>query len=260
MAFVDYGAPVDIALIIPARYQSSRLPGKPLLDLAGVPMIVRTYQQCIKAIAPKDVAVAIDDERIAATLRSYGIPYLMTSKDCLTGTDRLLEASRMFPADYYINVQGDEPLFNPADITTLIRAISRFPGMVLNGYCAITSEQDFRSSSVPKVVMRPDGRLLYMSRAAIPTTKGMEFRRSYRQVCAYAFPKIALEVFGTQPTKTPLEAVEDIEILRLLELGWEVQMIEMIGGNLPIDNPSDIHQVLAALQQIEEADVKRAAE
>ena len=247
---------MDIALIIPARYQSSRLPGKPLLELAGVPMIVRTYRQCLKAMAAKEVFVATDDERIAEVLKSHGIPYLMTSKNCLTGTDRLFEASQLLPADYYINIQGDEPLFNPADITTLIQTIPRFPGMVLNGYCPITTEQEFRSSSTPKVVTRLDGRLLYMSRAAIPTSKELKFQQAHRQVCAYAFPKKALEAFGTQAIKTPLEGAEDIEILRFLELGWDVQMIEMIGGVLPIDGPGDIPDVLAAIRLIEGASVE----
>jgi len=241
-------APMKLSLIIPARYESSRLPGKPLLDLDGVPMIVRTYRRCLMAMPVEDVVVAVDDERIASVLETYRVPFLMTSQDCLTGTDRLVEASRSIPADYYINVQGDEPLFHPGDITSMVEAISRFPDRVLNGYCPITSEAAFRSPSVPKVVFRPGGRLLYMSRAAIPTGKNLDFRQAYRQVCAYVFPRRALELFGANPVKTPLEAIEDIEILRFLELGLEVQMIALEGGTLPIDSPSDIPAVLAAIR------------
>ncbi len=231
---------MKFVVIIPARYQSSRLPGKPLVNICGVPMVVRTYRQCVKALPPEMVYVATDDERIAAVCREYGIQCLMTSADCLTGTDRIAEASGMVDADCYINVQGDEPIFNPDDIGNLMATAKMHPQEILNGYCLITSEDLFRSSSIPKVVMRPDGRLLYMSRAPIPTNKNYGFNDAWRQVCAYAFPGKALQAFSVARTKTPLEQIEDIEILRFLELGWDVRMIPMSDDSVAVDNPEDI--------------------
>jgi 3-deoxy-manno-octulosonate cytidylyltransferase (CMP-KDO synthetase) len=238
---------VNYCVIIPARYQSSRLPGKPLIDLCGLPMIVRTYQQCIKACPPEKVYVATDDERIREVCELNGIQVIMTSSECLTGTDRIAECSRYIDAEVFINVQGDEPLFNPKDIKVLISNAKKYPGEILNGYCEITEEIFFRSGSIPKVVFRPDGRLLFMSRAAIPSNKEHGFEKSWRQVCAYAFPREALKSFSSVPGKTTLEGIEDIEILRFLELGWEVRMIELSNDSVAVDNPEDIQRIEAAI-------------
>lgn len=239
---------MNYCVIIPARYQSSRLPGKPLVDLCGLPMIVRTYQQCIKACSPEKVYVATDDKRIREVCESNKIQVIMTSSDCLTGTDRIAECAKYIDADIYINVQGDEPLFNPNDLELLISSIEKYPGEVLNGFCKIKNEHLFRSGSIPKVVFRPDGRLLYMSRAPIPSNKEQGFEKAWRQVCAYAFPKQALEDFSSVTEKTKLESMEDIEILRFLELGWEVRMIELSSDSIAVDTPEDIQRVEAAIR------------
>jgi 3-deoxy-manno-octulosonate cytidylyltransferase (CMP-KDO synthetase) len=238
------------AVVIPARHQSSRLPGKPLVSLCGVPMIVRTYRQCIKAASPDRVFVATDDERIRSVCETAGIRVVMTASDCLTGTDRVAEAARGIAADTYINVQGDEPVFNPDDLRALIDAAAAHPGEIINGYCPIAREEMFRSSSTPKVVMRPDGRLLYISRAPVPTNKAHSFAKAWRQVCAYAFPRQALEVFASVSAKTELEAIEDIEILRFLELGWEVRMILMSDFSVPVDNPADVERAEAVIRSL----------
>jgi 3-deoxy-manno-octulosonate cytidylyltransferase (CMP-KDO synthetase) len=227
-------------VVIPARYQSSRFPGKPLVSLCGVPMIVRTYRQCIQAAPQELVYVATDNAEIKKVCEAAGIQVLTTSSDCLTGTDRVAEVACQIEADTYINVQGDEPVFNPDDLRLLIETAAKHPDDVLNGYCAISEEAMFRSGNTPKAVMRPDGRLLYMSRAAIPTSKTHTFTQSWRQVCAYAFPRNALAAFASAPGKTPLEAIEDIEILRFLELGWEVRMLPMSDTSIAVDTPEDV--------------------
>jgi 3-deoxy-manno-octulosonate cytidylyltransferase (CMP-KDO synthetase) len=168
---------------------------------------------------------------------------VMTSADCLTGTDRVAEVARHIHANTYINVQGDEPLFNPADLSALIGVAMENPSDVVNGYCPIFEEAAFRSPSVPKVVIRPDGRLLYMSRGAIPTDKKLGFAKAWRQVCAYAFPRAALESFSACTEKTALEEIEDIEILRFLELGWEVKMVQMSEASVAVDHPEDVEAV-----------------
>lgn len=236
------------AIIIPARYESSRLPGKPLIDLDGLPMVVRTYRQCEKACPADRIYVATDDPRIEAVCHAYGIQSIRTSSECLTGTDRVAECARTLDADVFINVQGDEPVFNPKDISRMIKAISQYPGEVLNGVCEIHDEAQFRCGSTPKAVMRNDGRLLYMSRAAIPTNKWHGFSKAWRQVCTYAFPRAALEAFRAQPIKMPLEQIEDIEILRFLELGFEVRMIPLSEDSIAVDLPDDVAKVLVAIK------------
>lgn len=237
-------------VVIPARYQSSRLPGKPLTPLCGVPMLVRTWRQCVKAVPPEQVYVATEDARIEALCREHGIQHVMTPADCLTGTDRIAAAMRAIPADCYINVQGDEPAFNPDDLHNLIEAAKAQPDAVINGYCPIDDEAQFRSGTIPKVVLRPDGRLLYMSRAAIPTSKAHGFVQGWRQVCAYAFPAAALAAFAACREKTPLEAIEDIEILRFLELGYEVQMLPMGSDSVAVDTPEDIVRAEARIREL----------
>ena len=240
---------LNYVVIIPARYGSSRLEGKPLVNLCGVPMIVRTYLQCIKACPPEKVFVACDDERIKTVCELHDIQVLMTSSDCLTGTDRVAECAQQLDADVYINGQGDEPVFNPEDLDIFINTAQKFPTDVLNGVCKINDEALFRSGTIPKAVMRADGRLLYMSRAGIPTNKKHEFITSWRQVCVYAFPKKSLEAFKAQKVKTPLEQIEDIEILRFLELGWEVRMVPLSTQSVAVDTPEDIVKVEQVIQQ-----------
>ena len=128
---------MSFIVVIPARYQSGRLPGKPLVSLSGVPMIVRTYRQCIKVVPAERVYVATDDERIKSMCEASGIRVILTSRDCLTGTDRVAEVARQIDVDTYINVQGDEPVFNPDDLQRLLEAAVARPQDVINGYCAI---------------------------------------------------------------------------------------------------------------------------
>lgn len=239
---------MEYCVIIPARYQSSRLPGKPLIDLAGLPMVIRTYNQCIKACPAEKVYVATDDIRIEEVCNSYGIQVIMTSTECMTGTDRIAECTKYIEADVYINVQGDEPLFNPEDLKEIIKASSKYPEEVLNGFCEIESEASYKSVSTPKVVCRPDGRLLYMSRAAIPSNKALKFEKAWRQVCVYSFPKKALMEFNSNKEKSQLESIEDIEILRFLELGWEVRMLKLSNSSIAVDTPEDVVLVEEAIK------------
>ncbi len=238
----------DFVVMIPARYESTRLPGKPLIPLCGVPMVVRTWQRCIEAVAPELVYVVTDDERIRQVCEAHGIQVLMTGSHCLTGTDRLAEAAKQVGARVYINVQGDEPVFNPDDLHALVEAVHANPDLILNGVCPISDEAQYRGRSVPKVVMRPDGRLLYMSRAPIPASKRDHFVTAWRQVCAYAFPREALAAFAACPGKTRLEEIEDIEILRFLELGWDVRMIPMSDFSVAVDNEEDVVVAEAAIR------------
>lgn len=238
----------EYIVVIPARLKSSRLPGKPLIDILGTSMIKRTYDQCVKAVDRDLVYVATDSEEISSHCQDHGIQVLMTSSAALTGTDRVCEAARMVKARYYINVQGDEPVFNPADLVKIVEAVKSSENIIYNGYASIRTQKDFYSLSIPKVVLKPDGDLLYMSRSPIPGNKEGTFSRGLKQVCLYAFPSEALERFS-QSGKTPMEAEEDIEILRFLELGFEVKMIELSSQSISVDVPEDVARVERYLRE-----------
>tara|TARA_B100001142_G_scaffold141577_1_gene142807 strand:+ start:8709 stop:9458 length:750 start_codon:yes stop_codon:yes gene_type:complete len=239
---------LDCKIIIPARYQSSRFEGKPLAPILGIPMIKRVWTQCIKAINEENVYVATDSNRINDFCSTEGIRSIMTSEACLTGTDRVFEASQVIDADLYINVQGDEPLIDPLDIRKVITESMKNPNEIINAMAEISDESDFRSSGVPKVICDTKGNLLYMSRASIPTNKNNDYVKAYKQVCIYAFPKHALKSFASNTEKTPIESIEDIEILRFLEMGIKVKMIEVSQSSIAVDYPEDILKVENALR------------
>lgn len=235
-------------VVIPARYQSTRLPGKPLVDIAGKPMIQRVYEQCTRAVDADLVFVATDDDRIRLACEAFGANVVMTSSQCLTGTDRVAEVSRKIDARYYINVQGDEPLFNPADLELLIDELNFEVEEIVMGYCSIHSKIDFESCAIPKMIFSEKNQLLYMSRSPIPGNKKGEFTRAWRQVCAYAFPKTSLEVFSSCGSKTPIEEIEDLEMLRFLEKGVSIKVIEMSSESIAVDHPEDIEKVIKRLK------------
>lgn len=236
-------------VVIPARFASSRFPGKPLVEIAGKTLLQRVHERVLPVVGRERVLIATDDERIRRHCEASDMNVVMTSSACLTGTDRVAEVARHVEADVYINVQGDEPLIEPADVQAVIDAAQQLPDRVINAMCPIVEEADFRSRTVPKVVAAPDGRLLYMSRAPIPGTKGDAFVSAHKQVCIYAFPLGSLAAFAAQSAKSPLEEIEDIEILRFLEMGIGVHMVTVSGSSVAVDVPEDVDRVLAVLAQ-----------
>lgn len=235
-------------VVIPARLKSTRLPEKPLIDLMGQSMIQRTYNQCLKAIDKSLLYVATDSNKIFEHCSQLGMNVVMTSDNCLTGTDRVAEFAQIIDAEYYINVQGDEPLINPEDIKLMIKAIDTYEGEIINGFAPIDNEEDYQSRSVPKLVFREDKRLMYMSRSPIPGNKKNAFLKAYRQICIYGFPKKSLQLFASRKLKTVFEDIEDIEILRFVEMGEEVRMIEMSDESIAVDNPEDVLKVIKRLK------------
>ena len=229
-------------VVIPARYKSKRLPGKPLANIGGLPMIIRTYNQCAKVVNKDKIVVATDNLKIKNVCDEYNIKSIITSNKCLTGTDRVAEVAKKIKCNFYINVQGDEPFFNPNDLKMLIKEAKKKPKEVINGYTEIKDRKLFFSSSIPKVVFDKKGYLLYMSRGPIPSNKALEFKKSWRQVCAYSFPRKALFDFANSKNKTPIESLEDIEILRFLEKGYKVKMIKMSNKSLAVDNSEDLEK------------------
>lgn len=227
-------------IIIPARLGSTRLPGKPLIILKGIPIIQRTYQRCIKVLPKNDVYVATDSKKIKDFCLKNSMNYIMTSKSCLTGTDRIGEASKKINSEFYMNIQGDEPFFSVKDIKKLINISKKFPKLVLNGFTEIKNKKQYFSRNVPKVVFGKNNELLYMSRSPIPGNKKNKFTKAWRQVCGYIIPKKKLMKFYSFKKKSNLENLEDIEILRFIEMGEKVKMIKLSGSSLSIDTPDDL--------------------
>lgn len=242
---------MKVCIIIPARYQSTRFPGKPLALLLGKPMILWVAELCAKAIGKGHVYVATDNQRIANTVENAGFKALITSSSSLTGTDRIAEASQLIDYDIYINVQGDEPLVNPQDILRCINIKKNYPDFVINGFCWIGDNENPESVNIPKVIMSEKDIMIYMSRNLLPGFKSAKNRpKKYaKQVCIYAFNKNQLNEFTNLGKKSILEESEDIEILRFLELDTKVLMFECSSGSLAVDIPEDISMVESSLLQ-----------
>jgi len=241
----------DAVAVIPARFASTRYPGKPLVPLLGRPMLLWVADICAEALGGEHVVVATDDERIRAVAAGAGLRVEMTSERALTGTDRIAEIADRLGTDVILNVQGDEPLLDPNDLLRIAAAKRAEPDAVINGYHPLGSDEDPADPNLPKVVIDRDERLLYMSRCAVPGTKsgGPDPSTTYlKQVCIYGFSPDDLRVFAGAGGKGPLEAAEDIEILRFLELGRTVRMVRTSTASLAVDAPKDVAGVEAALR------------
>jgi len=237
----------DYLVVIPARYESTRFPGKPLVEICGKSMIHRVWEKCVQSLSREQVLVATDDERIINHCTENNMNAVLTSKNCLTGTDRIYEVSKTIKSKIYINVQGDEPLISPEDIIKIINTSKNAPKAIINGMCSIKNQEDHKNPNIPKVVVDQNSNLLYISRGAIPINKKLEFIEAKKQVCIYAFPYDALHKYGSVAEKTPLEKIEDIEILRFLEMGITVKMVEVSDSSIAVDIPEDLDKVIAAI-------------
>ena len=238
-------------IMIPARYGSSRYPGKPLVPLLGKPMILWVAELSCGAVGNQNVYVATEDSRIAEVVEEAGFQAVMTTDDALTGTDRLAQAVDQVDADIYINVQGDEALVDPADILKVRDAKLAHMEDIINGFSWVGDSEDPRSVNVPKVITNECDELVYMSRLALPGFKDAKCapKRYKKQVCIYAFNRDELTAFRGFGRKSELEFSEDIEILRFLELGKTVRMVETQPGSLAVDVPEDVEKVEAALRR-----------
>ena len=238
----------DFLIVIPARYKSKRLPGKPLIDIKGLPMIVRTYNQCKKVVNSSKILVATDHKKIFKLCKKNNINVMMTSSKCLTGTDRVAEASTKIKSKIYINVQGDEPTINPKDIKSVIKAKIKNPNHVICGYDKLNKLDNVSSSFLPKVVVNSKKELIYISRAVVPASKKpnkdgtlIDKRINYyKQVCIYAFNANELKKFHSKNKKSDTENIEDIEILRFFDLDVKVKMVRLNSNSVAVDTISDV--------------------
>ena len=234
------------SVVIPARYKSTRFPGKPIIDIKGIPMIIRVAQAAERAVGKENVYIATEDERISNVVDSYNYKVILTSDSCLTGTDRVAEASLELDSDIIVNVQGDEPMVNPDTILRVIEEKKKFPSSIITSISRFNSNKEFKNRNIVKFVFDNEKNLLYASRSGIPGNKNDEFMYGYSHVAVYAFSKKELESFykwGIENGKTELEWVEDIEILRFLEMNHNVKIIEVSDVGWSVDMPSDVEKV-----------------
>ena len=236
-------------IIIPARYKSTRFPGKPLTPIHGKPMILWVAELCAEVLPSECVYIATEDFQIKEVVEKAGFNVVMTSNKCTTGTDRIAEVATQIEADIYVNVQGDEPLLNPADILSIIEVKKQYPNEVINGYSKIGDNEDPESVNIPKVIFNENQQMVYISRNLLPGSKTKEFvpPNYYKQVCIYAFSKKELFDFVDFGRKGTVEFYEDIEILRFLDIGSKIRVVETKGSSLAVDIPEDVKRVEEAI-------------
>ena len=237
------GTNSNFIVVIPARFGSKRLPGKPLKKILGIPMVIRTSLQCLKVVKRSQLIVATDDRRIQKCCKKYSINSILTSKNCKTGTDRVAEVAKKIKVKNYINVQGDEPIFNPIDLKNMIKQAKKNRNKILLGYTKIENKINIGNKNIPKVVFDKNENLLYASRNPIPFVNLNKSCKSWRQVLVYSFPRVEVLKFYNMRKKTFLEEKEDIEILRFLEIGSQVKLVKMTNKSYPVDTMKDLHQV-----------------
>ena len=243
---------MKIIIVIPARYGSSRYAGKPLIKLLNKPMIQWVAELSARVVGKESVYIATDDNQIQKAVTQEGYNVVMTSENCLTGTDRLAEVAKKIEADIYINVQGDEPLVNPIDIQKVIDLKKQYPNDVINGYTTMEKDEDPQSLNKPKIIFTEDKRMVYISRQPLPGFKDPKYisKVYYKQVCIYAFNREELLAFGNFGRKSKLEESEDIEIIRFLEWGKTIRLVETQSGSLAVDVPEDVEKVEAILKKV----------
>lgn len=233
------------AIIIPARYASSRLPGKPLLRATGKYLIQHVYEQALQARCAADVVVATDDQQILSAVRSFGGRALMTCADHASGTDRVAEAAAQLDADLIVNLQGDEPLVNPDSLDYVAELLERNRQADMATLAVpLSSAEQWRNPNCVKVVIGDCGQALYFSRSPIPHVRDGEpdFRcqpfQFFQHLGLYAYRRQFLLQLATLPP-SPLEEIEKLEQLRVLALGRRIQVGVVREHAIGVDTPED---------------------
>jgi len=249
-----------VAAIIPARYSSTRLPGKPLMDIGGKPMVARVYEQAMKAKLVDEVWVATDDERIREAMEGLDRNVIMTSPSCPSGTDRLAEAALKVEADIYVNVQGDEPLIPPELIDETVGPLVDDPGLNVSTAAKVIEDAgEIMDPSVVKVVLDAASNAMYFSRAPIPYNR--DLWRSLRSIKGGACLKhIGIYVYRkdflidyAEMEPVELERIEKLEQLRVLYNGYRMRVVVTGHESIGVDTQADLDRVRAAVSSRENA-------
>ena len=240
---------MNAVAVIPARYASTRLPGKPLLDICGKPLIQHVWETVSRARGLDEVVVATDDMRIAHAVQAFGGKVCMTSPDCRSGSDRVREVAASLAADVYVNVQGDEPLLEASAIERLRDVFTEDASVQVATLCSRISEEQARSPHQVKVVRDHAGNALYFSRAPLPFVRESgESTEFLGHVGIYAYRTDALRGFASLPF-SPLERAEKLEQLRFLQAGIPVRVLEVPPVGVGVDTPEDLERVRAVVKK-----------
>ena len=243
----------SVVIVIPARYGSVRLPGKPLVPLAGKPMVQRVYEKAKLAKTASRVIVATDDERILKAVEAFGGEARMTRSDHRTGTERIAEVAAHTEGDVFVNVQGDEPLLDPASVDTAVGALVEDPPATIATVAVpIRTPADIMDPNIVKTVLDFDGNALYFSRAPIPwvrDTGGQVQARHLKHLGLYVFQRDALLEYPTLP-QGELERIEQLEQLRWMENGWKIRVAEVEHDAVSVDVPADVARVEELLKSL----------
>jgi 3-deoxy-manno-octulosonate cytidylyltransferase (CMP-KDO synthetase) len=242
---------MKIVGVIPARYASVRFPGKPLAVLAGKPMVLHVLEAARAARRLDRVLVATDDERIAAVVAEAGGEAVMTSANAASGTDRLAEASRRFPADAYVNIQGDEPMMSAENVDRAVATLlgGEGPARAIATLAVSLAAELANDPNTVKVAAARDGRALYFSRAAIPYYRnGAPAYRKHLGIYAYRAETLR-EIAALPPS--PLERAESLEQLRWLEAGHAIWVGEAESDSIGVDTPEDLARAESLMKEME---------
>ena len=235
----------NFGIIIPARINSSRFPGKVLQKINGISMIERIWTNCIRNFDRSNVWVATDSKKVLSHIEDIGGNALLISGDCQTGMDRVAEANKKLNFEYVVNCQGDEPILEDKIISQAINFYKKQGPDVLSCMSKIRLDSEFADTNIIKVAVNSNNDLLYMSRASIPLGKDQNklLVKSFRQVCIYILNKKSLSFYGEGKKKSSLESIEDIEMLRLLDHNLKISMLEVDTSSIAVDVPNDIQRV-----------------
>ena len=234
--------------IIPSRYGSSRFPGKPLADICGKPMLWWVYDQVKKVDELDDVIIATDDGRIAKVCDENGMNYTMTSTKHNAPTSRMYEVSQKFDSDLYVFVGGDEPLIEPEAISAVVKEAKENGFEVTHAMTKIKTSPELIDFTNIKVVAGTRGTLLYTTRSPIPFPKGGLDFDYMKFVGIGAFTKKALEFYNDTP-KSLIERIEECDLLRFIDKGIEVKMVEVTCRNVSVDTPKDLELVRSLMKK-----------
>jgi 3-deoxy-manno-octulosonate cytidylyltransferase (CMP-KDO synthetase) len=244
---------VKILCVIPARYASTRLPGKPLADINGKPMIQRVYERACLAKTPTQVLVAADDKRVFDAVRKCGGQVMMTATDHATGTDRLAEVAKKYiDMDIIINVQGDEPLIEPQIIDALAAAFTENPELNMATIKTPIEDAEKENPNNVKVVTDRNGYALYFSRSLMPYPRVDTGVQVYKHIGIYAYRREFLLKYAVMES-TPLEKTESLEQLRALENGYKIKVLETNFKFVGVDTQEDllkVNEIYKALENV----------
>lgn len=241
--------------IIPARFASTRFPGKPLIDIAGKPMIQRVYEQTLLATSLSDVVVATDDEKIYKAVKAFGGNVIMTGDNHVSGTDRCAEvAQKISGFDAVINIQGDEPLIDPNQINLVAGCFNDISTNIATLVKKITTNEELFNFNTPKVLLNANMEAIYFSRQTIPYLRNFDEKdwlknhTFYKHIGIYGYKTATLSILS-QLNSSSLEIAESLEQLRWIENGFKIKVAVTQAETLAIDTPEDLEKVLEVIKQ-----------